>query len=58
MRCLQTSSMNFKVGFYWPNWTELILEVGGENKIFLFIFLNKWKMIIKEREVVNAGGFN
>ena len=57
MRCLQTSSMNFKVGFYWPNWTELILEVGGQNKIF-FISLNKRKMIIKEREVVNVGGFN
>ena len=35
MRCLQTSSINSKVGFYWPNWTEL--EVGGENKIFLKI---------------------
>ena len=53
MRCLQTSSINFKV--YRPIWIEL--EVGGENKIFLFIF-SKWKMIIMEREVVNVGEFN
>ena len=38
MRCLQTSSINFKIGFYWPNWAEL--EVGGENKIFYFF--NRW----------------
>ena len=54
MRCLQISSINFKVVYYLPIWTKL--EVEGENKIF-FSF-NKWKMIIKEREVMDAGEFN
>ena len=32
--------------------------MGGETELFYIYFLNKWKIIIKEREAVNMRGFN